>query len=104
MLPAAQAQRFLSGAAFSSVASVRLHLGALDNLRNVALAVGDLPAAVQYFERAGALFATQDDRYGLALSRELQGGMAAGLGHTADARATYRNALRDDEAGVWEWV
>lgn len=94
----------MSGAAFSSVASVRLHLGALDNLGNVALAVGDLPAAVPYSERAGALFATQDDRSGRALSRELQGGIAAGLGNTADARATYRDALRGDEAGVWEWV
>jgi tetratricopeptide (TPR) repeat protein len=72
---------------------------ALTNLGSISLVAGDVAGAARDADRAAALFATQGDRYGLAVSRELRGGIDAALGNIAEARTAFQGALSRYEAG-----
>src|SRR2546430_2389816 len=72
---------------------------ALTNLGSISLIAGDVGGAARDADRAGVLFTAQGDRYGLAASRELRGGIDAALGNIAAARAGYQDALSRYDAG-----
>ena len=72
---------------------------ALTNLGSISLIAGDVGGAARDADRALVLFTAQGDRYGLAASRELRGGIDAALGNIAAARTGYQDALSRYDAG-----
>ena len=76
-----------------STANASAAAWALNNLAWISLELDDPASAAGYATRAESLFAGQSDRYGLAVTREQEGAVAAELGDLPQAEAAYADAL-----------